>query len=37
LVDTVEGVPHGLAMLDEQLSRSADAATRAPRDLGPEC
>ena len=26
-VDTVEGMPHGLAMLDEQLSRSADVTT----------
>jgi Zn-dependent protease len=34
LVDTVEGVPHGLAMLDEQLSRSADATTARHAILG---
>jgi Zn-dependent protease len=34
LVDTVEGVPHGLAMLDEQLTRSADAATARHAILG---
>ena len=34
LVDTVEGVPHGLAMLDEQLSRSGDAATARHAILG---
>ena len=34
LVDTVEGVPHGLAMLDEQLSRSADPATARHAILG---
>jgi Zn-dependent protease len=34
LVDAVEGVPHGLAMLDEQLSRSADVATARHAILG---
>ncbi|HUP76010.1 MAG TPA: M50 family metallopeptidase [Acidimicrobiales bacterium] len=34
LVDAVEGVPHGLAMLDEQLSRSADPATARHAILG---
>jgi Zn-dependent protease len=34
LVDTVEGVPHGLAMLDEQLTRSADASTARHAILG---
>ena len=34
LVDTVEGAPHGLTMLDEQLSRSADAATARHAILG---
>ena len=34
LVDTVEGVPHGLAMLDEQLARSGDAATARHAILG---
>jgi Zn-dependent protease len=34
LVDAVEGVPHGLAMLDEQLARTADAATARHAILG---
>ena len=34
LVDTVEGVPHGLAMLDEQLARSGDMATARHAILG---
>jgi Zn-dependent protease len=34
LVDTVEGMPHGLAMLDEQLSRSADVTTARHAILG---
>jgi hypothetical protein len=34
LVDAVEGAPHGLAMLDEQLSRSADATTARHAILG---
>ena len=34
LVDTVEGAPHGLAMLDEQLARSADPMTARHAILG---
>jgi Zn-dependent protease len=34
LVDTVEGAPHGLTMLDEQLSRTADVATARHAILG---
>ena len=34
LVDTVEGAPHGLTMLDEQVSRSGDAATARHAILG---
>jgi hypothetical protein len=34
LVDAVEGAPHGLAMLDEQLSRSPDPATARHAILG---